>query len=235
MPEHLGGDMIAVRLALAVLAGGVIGFNRGEQRRAAGLRTTLLVCLAASVAMIQVNLLLPLAGKPPGSFITMDLMRLPLGILSGMGFIGAGAIVRRGNLVEGVTTAATLWYVTVIGLCLGGGQIALGLAALALGVFVLWCLAWVERLIGIPCRASLLVTFDSKNTVEPYLAAAFAGAGYEVASQSRSFFEGGDCCEIRYELRWREHGHSRGSPDFTDGVAHRCGVRRLEWRPTTLN
>ena len=72
-------------------------------------------------------------------------MRLPLGILSGMGFIGAGAILHRGNMVTGVTTAATLWFVTVMGLCFGGGQIGLGLIALALGLVVLWGLKWVEQ------------------------------------------------------------------------------------------
>jgi MgtC family len=52
-------------------------------------------------------------------------MRLPLGILTGVGFIGGGTILKRGDLVTGVTTAATLWLVTVIGLCFGGGQLAL--------------------------------------------------------------------------------------------------------------
>jgi hypothetical protein len=83
-----------------------------EHGRAAGLRTSILVTMAACVAMLQVNLLLPLAGRPSDSFIMNDLMRLPLGILSGMGFIGAGAIVRRENFVVGVTTAATLWFLT---------------------------------------------------------------------------------------------------------------------------
>ena len=69
----------------------------------------MLVALAAAISMIQVNLLLPSAGKPSDSFVMLDLMRLPLGVLSGMGFIGAGAIVRRNDLVQGVTTAATLW------------------------------------------------------------------------------------------------------------------------------
>jgi putative Mg2+ transporter-C (MgtC) family protein len=76
----------------------------------------MLVVLAAAIAMIQVNLLLPIAGKASGSFVTLDLMRLPPGVLSGMGFIGAGAIVRRNDLVQGVTTAAAFWYVTMMGL-----------------------------------------------------------------------------------------------------------------------
>jgi putative Mg2+ transporter-C (MgtC) family protein len=58
---------------------------------------------------------------------------LPLSILTGVGFIGAGVIIRRDNIVVGVT-AATLWYVTVIGLCLGGGQIKLGVTATAIGL-----------------------------------------------------------------------------------------------------
>ena len=66
-----------------------------------------------------------MAGKTSSSFAVMDLMRLPLGILSGMGFIGAGAIVRKDSLVHGLTTAATLWFVTGLGLCFGGGQLAL--------------------------------------------------------------------------------------------------------------
>src|ERR1700728_3816123 len=136
MAQHLEWSDVAVRLAIAAAASALIGFERGEHGRPAGLRTTMLVCLAAAVSMIQVNLLLSLRGKATDSYVVMDLMRLPLGILSGMGFIGAGAIVRRGSLVEGVTTAATMWYVTVMGLCFGGGQIALGLAALALGIFV---------------------------------------------------------------------------------------------------
>ncbi len=69
-----------------------------------------------STAWIQVNLLLTVRGKALDSYIVMDLMRLPLGILSGMGFIGGGAILRRDNMVLGVTTAATLWFVTVMGL-----------------------------------------------------------------------------------------------------------------------
>jgi hypothetical protein len=123
MPITIEWPEIALRLALTVVAGTLIGLNRSEHGHSAGLRTTLLVCLAASVSMIQVNLLLPIAGKSPDSFAVLDLMRLPLGILSGMGFIGAGAILRKGSLVRGLTTAATLWFVTVLGLCFGGGVI----------------------------------------------------------------------------------------------------------------
>src|SRR5262249_55437117 len=138
MPLHIGWGDVALRLLLTIIAGVLIGYNRTEHGKAAGLRTTLFVGLAASVAMIQMNLLLPMSGRPTDSFVTNDLMRLPLGILTGVGFIGGGAILRRGSLIIGVTTAATLWYVTVVGLCFGGGPMLLGCLPTAIGGFWLF-------------------------------------------------------------------------------------------------
>jgi putative Mg2+ transporter-C (MgtC) family protein len=134
MPLSIGWSEIALRLGLSMLIGIALGFNRSEHGKTAGLRTSMLVSVAAAVAMIQVNLLLPMAGRPAGSFVMNDLMRLPLGILTGVGFIGGGAILRRDDLVVGVTTAATLWLATVAGLCIGGGQIGLGVAATVIGI-----------------------------------------------------------------------------------------------------
>ena len=116
------------------------------------------------------------AGKTADSFVTLDLMRLPLGILSGMGFIGAGAIVRRDNLVLGITTAATLWFVTVIGLCFGGGQLRLGLAALALGLAVLWGLKWLEQRTKRDRRAELTVVTTPDGPSEKDIRACVAAS-----------------------------------------------------------
>ena len=145
MPLTLQPHDIVLRIGLTFLAGLLIGLNRGEHGRPAGLRTTLLVSLAACLAMLQANALLNTGGKTASLFAQFDVMRLPLGILSGMGFIGGGAILRRDSLVVGVTTAATLWFVTVVGLCFGGGQIGLGLVLLAIALVVL---AVVKQLEG---------------------------------------------------------------------------------------
>lgn len=158
-------DMV-LRLALTVLAGILVGYNRSQHVKAAGMRTTLLVCLAASVAMLQVNLLLPMSGRPPNSFVMNDLMRLPLGILIGVGFIGGGAILRRDDMVVGVTTAATLWLVTVIGLCLGGGQLVLGAAATLLGLFALWILKWAEDKLRREQPARFAIEVDANGPTE---------------------------------------------------------------------
>jgi putative Mg2+ transporter-C (MgtC) family protein len=94
---------IGLRPFLAMVAGAIIGFNRGRRSHPVGLRTTILVGLAASVAMIEPNTLLSAGGRAADSFGVMDVMRLPLEILTGVGFIGGGAILKRGDRLTDVT------------------------------------------------------------------------------------------------------------------------------------
>ena len=195
---------IAVRLALTIVAGGLIGFNREEHGRAAGLCTMILVCLAAAVSMIMVNLMMATAGRHGDSFIMLDLMRLPLGILSGMGFIGAGAILRRGSAVLGVTTAATLWFVTVMGLCFGAGQIGLGLAMLAAGIGVLWLLKWIEKRIGARSpRRSAALQRTRHGPGDGAIREQLAAAGFRIMSCAMSYTTARQIHRFRYELVWR--------------------------------
>jgi putative Mg2+ transporter-C (MgtC) family protein len=144
MPLHPTWQDIAIRLALTMVAGALVGLNRESRGHAAGFRTTILVSLAACVTMIQANILLSVGGKAADSFGVMDVLRFPLGVLTGVGFIGGGAILKRGDLVTGVTTAATLWAMTAIGLCFGGGQLGVGCAATVLALFTLWALKYLD-------------------------------------------------------------------------------------------
>jgi putative Mg2+ transporter-C (MgtC) family protein len=191
MPIAVEWPEIAWRLFLTGLAGTLLGINRTERGMAAGLRTTLLVCLAASVSMIQVNLLLHLAGRTQDSFVMLDLMRLPLGILTGMGFIGAGAIIRRGDIVSGVTTAATLWLATVLGLCFGGGQNGLGLVALAFGMLILWVLKRLEQRIPQERRAVLSLTVAGDGPSEAEIHSDMKTAGYRISSWDAAYLSRG--------------------------------------------
>jgi putative Mg2+ transporter-C (MgtC) family protein len=125
MPLTLSLQQIALRLFLALAASFLIGYDRDEHGKTSGIRTTMLVCLAATLAMLQANLLMDTTGKTSGSFVSLDLMRIPLGILSGIGFIGAGAILRKDGLVHGLPTAATLWFITVSAFSSGAANSAL--------------------------------------------------------------------------------------------------------------
>lgn len=232
MPTELSWADVAIRLALTVFAGGCIGLNRGERGQPAGLRTTILVCVAAAVSMIQANLLLTTAGRPDGSFIMLDLMRLPLGVLSGMGFIGAGAILRRGNMVMGVTTAATLWYVTIMGLCFGGGQRALGLAMLALGMLVLWALKWIEQHLTQDFHAVLFLTTQADGLTEDELRGLLGESGMRVQACAIRHDARLNRRRLRCEIKWRAAGHDSRTPSIVDRLAQRQGVVRLVWRPS---
>lgn len=220
-----------MRLLLTVLAGILIGLNREERGQAAGLRTTLLVCLAASVSMIQANLLLGVVGKAHDSFVVMDLMRLPLGILSGMGFIGGGVILRKGSIVHGVTTAATLWFVTVMGLCFGGGQIGLGLGALALGLIVLTGLKYLEQYLKQDRQATLILVPGQKCPAEDELTRAITGAGYRILSSSVTFGENAALREMSCEVKWRARDDEPNRPlAFLKELGIRFGLAKVDWR-----
>lgn len=232
MPLNLTWEEIAVRLALTVIAGSLIGINRSEGGHAAGLRTTLLVCLAASVAMIQTNLLMPMKGKTPESFAVLDLMRLPLGILTGMGFIGGGAILRRGEMVHGVTTAATLWLVTVVGLCLGGGQLGLGMAATGLALVILWVLKSLESRLGQVRNGRLAVVIDGGGPTEDELRALLAQAGIEITSWCvvRRRRHGGARHGVKCGLRWHARPGDAPMPAVIDDLSRYVGVQNLRWK-----
>jgi putative Mg2+ transporter-C (MgtC) family protein len=220
---------IAIRLALTMLACGVIGLNRGARGHAAGFRTTILVGLAASVAMIQTNLLLPVSGKTPESFSVMDVMRLPLGILTGVGFIGGGTIVKKGDLVTGVTTAATLWLVTVIGLCLGGGQLVLGVVATVLAVITLWVLKWVDAMIPREHRARLTVRSDlSWGTIEE-VARLLGPLRCRAHFLERRLDPQSQRADYTFELGWRRPEHATPPvADFLAALESRFAVKLFE-------
>lgn len=232
MPLHPSWGELLVRLTCAVSAGLAIGYNREEHGKAAGMRTTLIVCLAACVAMIQVNLLLPLAGRSSDSFVMNDLMRLPLGILTGVGFIGAGTILRRSDVVVGVTTAATLWLVTVIGLCFGGGQIVLGWTATGLGLAALWGLVRIER--RVPRERTVLLTIecDSSGPPEADLRRRLSGSGLTIAGCELSLQAKGRSVFV-FEVRHVAPTSSAATPKVVHDLAGEPGVVRVEWRERT--
>lgn len=204
MPLYPTWGDIGLRLLLTLVAGAVIGLNRGVRGHAAGLRTTILVGLVASVAMIQANILLSVGGKTGGSFGVMDLMRLPLGILTGVGFIGAGTILRRGDMITGVTTAATLWVTTVIGLCFGGGQLALGVCATGLTVLTLWALVLLDIRIPRDHRAMLCLKVESARFATDRLSELIAPFGCRATLRKQNVCsESGEVC-LCFEISWRQ-------------------------------
>lgn len=120
---------LVARLILAAIFGGIVGYEREVHEHPAGLRTHILVCMgSALMTMVSVHF-----QRPYG-----DPTRIAAQIVSGIGFLGAGTILRQGSVVRGLTTAASLWTVAGIGIAVGvGGAQFLMLAAIATGVVFL--------------------------------------------------------------------------------------------------
>jgi putative Mg2+ transporter-C (MgtC) family protein len=129
------GDVdLVLRLLIAALIGGLIGFERERAEKPAGFRTHLLVCVGAALFTIA-----SIYGFRYGSY---DPSRVAAGIAVGIGFLGAGTILRGGRGIIGLTTAATVWAVAAIGLAVGAG---LYLVAIVAAVIVLGALLATRR------------------------------------------------------------------------------------------
>lgn len=172
--EGVNQDVL-IRLGFSAVAGTVIGIERERHGRAAGLRTQLLVCLAACIAMIlsdafyQRSFLMQQgdAGWHP------DPARLAAGVLAGMGFLGAGVILQQSNhTIRGVTTAATLWFVTMIGMAFGAGAIGIGIIATMSAMLILGILPLLESRIQNDWYSDLKVWFSPEEcSLEKIIAA----------------------------------------------------------------
>ena len=201
MPLHPTWDDLALRIACAVIAGLLIGFNRDMHGRPAGLRTMLLVSLAACFVMILANLLLASAGKAAD------------------------------GLVRGVTTAATMWIVTVIGLCFGAGQIGTGAVATVLTAVTLNALKRMERLIRRDRRATLTVQTVGDGPRRDEILAMIEAAGLSIAGESLTLDPPDRRRVTRLDVRWRSRLSDHAPPEFLSALAGRPGVAKVEWQP----
>jgi putative Mg2+ transporter-C (MgtC) family protein len=142
-----------LRLTLALVMGASIGFERELHDKPAGLKTIAMVTLAGCLlSLISIRLGI-LAGHEPGS---VDISRLAAGVVTGIGFIGAGTIIQSRKHVQGVTTASVIWLMSAVGMSLGAGFYGLALAAYVLG--------WVALSMD-PLGAWLMRTLNLKQRV----------------------------------------------------------------------
>ena len=123
IPPMLTTEQIILRLILATILGSLVGLERERLDWAAGLRTHMLVCLGATLFMIVSTYgFMEVFGH---SSIDLDPSRVAAQVVSGIGFLGAGTIILRKDVILGLTTAASLWAVAAVGLAVGGGLYAI--------------------------------------------------------------------------------------------------------------
>lgn len=157
--------LIAVRLVLAMVAGSLIGLERTYHGRPAGFRTHTLVCTASSLLMLLTVFSGRLTTDIPIETLRIDPTRMAQGLMTGIGFLGAGVILREGLTIRGLTTAASVWITAAIGIMIGMGMFfAAGIAEIiVLGTLAV--LRWVESRIPTLQYGTLRVQFQAEHRV----------------------------------------------------------------------
>ncbi|MDR1956000.1 MAG: MgtC/SapB family protein [Treponema sp.] len=160
-------DML-IRISLAFLAGAVIGFERASQRQVAGLRTHILIAVGAALLML-LSIWLP---QEFTAMKTGDPGRIAAQVVSGIGFLGAGAMIRLGNNIKGLTTAASLWLIAAVGLAIGAGMFFAAGFVLVITLITLILLNRLERrLFPAEWNKLLEISFNTNNPEIPELKA----------------------------------------------------------------
>ena len=188
------GDLVSI--LIAILVGGLLGVERQSRDKAAGLRTMIFICLGSTCFTIISQRLAP-----------ADPVRIAAQVVSGIGFIGAGVILRHGTRVLGVTTAAAIWMAAALGMAIGARYYELVLPATLLAVLILW---------RFPALTRIIDRFHEEHTYFVVLAEAVdVGhigellAGCRLNCQSRSFERENDRVTCKLELAGSAKAHER--------------------------
>ena len=159
--------LITSRLLLAFLAGGIIGIERALHGREAGFRTHALVCVSSSLLMVLVAYQWELVPAQFISTVRADPTRLAQGIMTGIGFLGAGVIIKEGLTVRGLTTAASIWMTASVGIVIGMGLYFPAFLATGMTVVTLSFFRWIESRLPVQIYAKFTVRFiRSKHSLD---------------------------------------------------------------------
>ena len=229
---NLSGDYLdmGLRLVAALAAGGIIGLERSYRGRAAGFRTHALVCVASCLLMLVTVFESYWIASIAASRVVIDPTRMAQGIMTGIGFLGAGVIVKEGLTVRGLTTAASIWITAAIGILAGiGFYVAAGLGTvLTLGTLSVF--RWIEGRMPSEFYANFLVRFPRSGVMaEEELRRLIAEHGFSVANMSYRI--AGQGREFEYQMVLRTL-HAANTQKFSARLAAEPTVTEFRIAPT---
>jgi putative Mg2+ transporter-C (MgtC) family protein len=202
---------IAVRLVASLVVGGLIGLERSYHGRPAGFRTHSLVCLSTSLLMlVTVYETRWFSSVVPGR-ISLDPTRIAQGIMTGIGFLGAGTIIKDGLSVRGLTTAASIWITAAIGILIGIGFYFPALIATILTLGTLSVFRWIENQIPAQFYAQFVIRFARKEAMpEAEMRRMLEDYGFTIANLNYRLDVESDSFEYQMVIRTnREDNASR--------------------------
>lgn len=193
---------ILTHLTTALVAGGVIGLERSFHGRPAGFRTHTLVCLASSLLMLVTLYQWQWLPGVPLDTVRTDPTRMAQGIMTGIGFLGAGVIFKEGLSIRGLTTAASIWITAAIGILLGIGFYAPAIIATIFTFGILSLFRWIEAKLPSHYYAQHFICFNRNNVMpEPELRTFLAQNGFTVANMSYRASDEHNTFEYRMVIR----------------------------------
>ncbi|MDH3514123.1 MAG: MgtC/SapB family protein [Gammaproteobacteria bacterium] len=222
---------ILIHLGAAVAAGGLIGLERAYHGRPAGFRTHTLVCTASSLLMLLTVYQWQLLVNAPLETVRVDPTRMAQGIMTGIGFLGAGVIMKEGLTVRGLTTAASIWMTASIGILLGIGFYFPAIVATLLTLGVLSLFRWIEAIIPSQFYARLHIRFKRQELMpEPDMRTLITGHGFSVANLSYELSDEGKVFEYQMTIRTGERDSYRR---LAENLTAREQVLEFHIHPTT--
>jgi putative Mg2+ transporter-C (MgtC) family protein len=201
---------ISVRLLIALAIGAMIGLERSYHGRPAGFRTHSLVCVASSLLMLVTVYESQWFTPQSMQRVVVDPTRMAQGIMTGIGFLGAGVIMKEGLSVRGLTTAASIWITAAIGILTGIGFYFPAAVATALTLGTLSMFRWIEARMPAHFYAHHMVRFDKEMSMSvTQLRQLIADHGFSIANMSYYKTGHGQCLEYRMVIRTRELENQR--------------------------
>jgi len=201
-------------ITAALIAGGLIGLERSHQGRPAGFRTHALVCMASSLLMQLTIFQIQILPGVPLEAIRIDPTRMAQGIMTGIGFLGAGVIMKDNMNIRGLTTAASIWITAAIGIMLGAGLYSVAVFCTGLTLGALSLFRWLEAVMPTQHYARLKLRTRAANRMtleelQDLVAQHFCTA----ASPAYALEEGGKFFYYELTLRTRDTGNFRRLAD----------------------
>jgi putative Mg2+ transporter-C (MgtC) family protein len=216
--------VIAIRVLSALVIGALIGFERTFHGRPAGFRTHSLVCVASALLMLVTVYQSHWMTETPLDAIRTDPTRMAQGIMTGIGFLGAGVIFKEGLTVRGLTTAASIWITASIGILVGIGFYFAAVTGAVATLAVLALFRLIERRLPSEFYAHHMLRFDRERVMtEEDLRKLVGTHGFSIANLSSRLTEGGKQFEYRMVIRSKDRQsaealsrHLRGLPEVLE-------------------
>ena len=208
----MAGDYLEMgfRMAAALVAGGLIGLERSHRGRPAGFRTHALVCLSSTLLMLVTAYESHWFPRDSAARVIIDPTRMAQGIMTGIGFLGAGAIIKDGLSVRGLTTAASIWITAAIGILTGVGFYFAALVGTVLTLGTLSTFRWIEARLPTETYSLFMVRFAREAAMaEPALRHLVQAHGFSLYNLSYRLHGDAGQLEYRMVLRTMDAANAR--------------------------